>query len=47
VAAGAADGDRVEIRSGLEAGERVVLDPQDLADGAPVRVASSQTAAKE
>ena len=35
VAAGARDGDRVEIRAGVEAGERVVLDPAGLADGAP------------
>jgi RND family efflux transporter MFP subunit len=37
VAAGARDGDAVEIRAGVEAGERVVLDPAGLADGAPVR----------
>jgi RND family efflux transporter MFP subunit len=47
VAPGAREGDSVEIRSGLEAGERVVLSPQDLVDGAPVRVASAQAAAKE
>jgi RND family efflux transporter MFP subunit len=36
VAAGARDGRAAEIRAGLEAGERVVLDPAGLADGAPV-----------
>jgi RND family efflux transporter MFP subunit len=36
VAAGARDGDRVEIRAGVEAGERVVLDPTGLVDGTPV-----------
>ena len=36
VAAGARDGDTVEIRAGVEPGERVVLDPAGLADGAPV-----------
>ena len=36
VAAGARDGDAVEIRAGVEPGERVVLDPAGLADGAPV-----------
>jgi RND family efflux transporter MFP subunit len=41
VAPGAVDGDRVEIRSGVEAGERVATDPDGLTDGAPV------TAAKE
>jgi RND family efflux transporter MFP subunit len=36
VAAGARDGHAAEIRAGLEAGERVVLGPAGLADGAPV-----------
>ena len=36
VAAGAHDGGTVEVRAGVEAGERVVLDPAGLADGAPV-----------
>jgi hypothetical protein len=36
VAVGAADGTSTEARAGVEAGERVVLDPGDLADGAPV-----------
>jgi RND family efflux transporter MFP subunit len=36
VAAGARDGDTVEIRAGVEAGERVVLDPTGLTDGAAV-----------
>jgi len=37
VAAGARDGDTVEIRAGVEPGERVVLDPTGLVDGAPVK----------
>ena len=37
VAAGARDGDTVEIRAGVEPGERVVLDPARLTDGAPVK----------
>jgi RND family efflux transporter MFP subunit len=37
VAAGAPDGGTVEIRAGVEAGERVVLDPAGLADGAVVQ----------
>jgi RND family efflux transporter MFP subunit len=36
VAAGARDGGTVEIRAGVEAGERVVLDPAGLTDGAAV-----------
>jgi hypothetical protein len=36
VAPGARAGDLVEIRAGVEAGERVVLDPAGLVDGAPV-----------
>jgi RND family efflux transporter MFP subunit len=36
VAAGARDGDVVEIRAGVEAGERVVLEPAGLVEGAPV-----------
>jgi len=39
VAVGAREGDTVEIRAGVEPGERVVLDPAGLADGAPVREA--------
>jgi RND family efflux transporter MFP subunit len=35
-AAGARDGDTVEIRAGVEAGERVVVDPGDLVDRAAV-----------
>ena len=38
VARGAAAGDAVEVRAGLEGGERVVLDPAGLTDGAPVSV---------
>ena len=34
VAAGAREGESVEARAGVEAGERVVLDPAGLADGA-------------
>jgi len=37
VAAGARDGDTVEVRAGVEPGERVILDPAGLADGAPVK----------
>ena len=44
VAAGARDGDSVEIRAGLDAGERVALQPAVLTDGAPVRVASAGVA---
>ena len=42
VAPGARAGDRLELRAGVEAGERVVLDPGDLADDAPVRVAGAR-----
>ena len=41
IATGSREGSRVEVRAGLEAGERVVLSPADLADGAPVRVAAA------
>ena len=37
VAAGSRDGDIVEVRAGVEPGERVVLEPAGLADGAPVK----------
>jgi RND family efflux transporter MFP subunit len=37
VAPGARDGDLVEIRAGVETGERVVLEPAGLVDGAAVR----------
>ena len=37
VAAGARDGGSVEARAGVEAGERVVLDPAGLVDGSLVR----------
>jgi multidrug efflux pump subunit AcrA (membrane-fusion protein) len=37
VAPGAREGDLVEVRAGVEAGERVVLDPSGLVDGAPIR----------
>ncbi len=36
VALGEAHGEQVEVRAGLEPGERVVLDPADLGDGARV-----------
>jgi RND family efflux transporter MFP subunit len=36
VAAGARDGGTVEVRAGVEAGERVALDPAGLADSTPV-----------
>jgi RND family efflux transporter MFP subunit len=44
VAAGTDDGDTVEVRAGVEAGERVVLEPAGLADRAPV---NEQRAASE
>jgi len=44
IAAGAREGSAVEVRAGLEAGEHVVLDPADLADGAPVRAAAAPAA---
>ncbi len=37
IAPGSPSGDRIEVRAGLEPGERVVLDPGDLADGQEVR----------
>lgn len=37
VAPGAREGDTVEIRAGVEPGERVVLEPAGLVDGAPVK----------
>lgn len=37
VAPGARDGDSLEIRAGVEAGERVALEPAALVDGAAVR----------
>jgi RND family efflux transporter MFP subunit len=37
VAVGARDGDAVEVRAGVEPGERVALDPAGLVDGNPVR----------
>jgi RND family efflux transporter MFP subunit len=45
VAAGARDGDTVEIRAGVEPGERVVLDPGSLTDGAPVQEQRAASAA--
>jgi RND family efflux transporter MFP subunit len=36
VAKGAREGDTVEIRAGVEPGERVVLSPEGLVDGSPV-----------
>jgi len=40
VAAGARGAGAVEVRAGLDEGERVVLRPTDLVDGNPVRLAS-------
>ena len=37
VALGERAGDAVEVRAGIESGERVVLDPAGLVEGAPVR----------
>jgi RND family efflux transporter MFP subunit len=47
VAAGARSGNTVELRAGVAAGERVVLDPEELVDGGPVteRNAASDGAA--
>jgi RND family efflux transporter MFP subunit len=42
VAAGAREGDRVEIRAGVEPGEHVVLEPAGLVDGTPVKQAASE-----
>jgi hypothetical protein len=36
VALGAADGESVEVRAGVDPGERVSLDPSGLTDGVPV-----------
>jgi len=36
IAVGREDGDAVEVRAGLEAGEKVVLEPGDLTDGARI-----------
>jgi RND family efflux transporter MFP subunit len=46
IAAGAREGDAVEARAGLEAGERVVLNPTDLGDGVPVRATAASAEAK-
>ena len=43
VAAGSREGDWVEVRAGVEPGERVALDPAGLADGAPVRETITST----
>jgi len=37
IAVGAPEGDKTEVRAGLEAGERVALEPQPLTDGVPVQ----------
>jgi RND family efflux transporter MFP subunit len=37
IAVGTGQGQQAEVRAGLVAGERVVLNPQDLTDGAPVQ----------
>ena len=47
VAAGVRDGDTVEIRAGVEAGERVALDPTGLVDGAPVKELQQALAASD
>jgi len=39
VAVGTRDGDTVEVRAGVEAGERVFVDPAGLADGSKIREA--------
>ena len=38
IAAGPREGNLVVVRSGLEPGEKVILSPGDLVDGAPVRI---------
>lgn len=40
VAPGRTLGERLEIRAGVQAGEQVVLDPAELADGAPISIAA-------
>jgi multidrug efflux system membrane fusion protein len=48
VTLGATDGERVEVRSGLAAGDRVVVDGADkLRDGAKINVRSEQPAATD
>jgi RND family efflux transporter MFP subunit len=42
VAVGATEGSSTEIRAGVDAGERVALDPSGLADGTPVADAASE-----
>jgi RND family efflux transporter MFP subunit len=42
IASGAPAGDRVEVRSGLDPGERVVLDPGDLTDGDPLTASQEE-----
>jgi multidrug efflux pump subunit AcrA (membrane-fusion protein) len=44
IAVGAPAGDRVEVRSGLAAGERVVISPGSLADGDPIVVSDRKEA---
>ena len=47
VALGTTDGDRVEVRSGLSPGDRIVIDGADkLRDGAPINVRTEADAAK-
>ena len=36
IAVGAPEGEAIEVRAGLEPGERVVLEPSGLVDGTPV-----------
>jgi membrane fusion protein (multidrug efflux system) len=47
VATGAREGESVEVRAGLEPGERVILEPAGLLDGAPVREAAPRAAEKQ
>ncbi len=42
VAVGATEGSSTEVRAGVDAGDRVVLEPSDLVDGAPVAEAVSE-----
>jgi RND family efflux transporter MFP subunit len=47
VAVGARDGGTVEIRAGVEPGERVVVEPAGLTEGAPVKEVQQPPAASE
>jgi multidrug efflux pump subunit AcrA (membrane-fusion protein) len=48
VSTGRRDGERIEIVSGLDAGEQVIVDPGNLVGGEPVSIAnaSNRTSAR-